>query len=139
MLQTSMSPTALYMHYDAFDNFVHVIDGWKEFLLFDPFQAAAVLYGSNQEHGNGSPINIDDPNVLSEYPLFRYAVPRCCRINAGEAVYVPLYWWHRVRSGSCRTLSLAHFSRGDPSKKDVIGKILCSASPRPARFECGGR
>lgn len=47
---------ALYMHYDAADNFIHLAAGSKEFWLYDPFTAAAVLYGSNPEYGAPPPV-----------------------------------------------------------------------------------
>lgn len=81
---------SLYLHYDAADNLVQVLDGMKNFWLYDPFQAAQLLYGSNREHGNASPINVESPTVFEDYPYFRFAVPRRCRVRAGQWLYVPL-------------------------------------------------
>lgn len=128
----------MYLHYDAAENLVQVLDGWKEFWLYDPFQATSLLYGSNKLHDNSSPINVEDVNTTA-YPLFRFALARKCTISAGEWLYVPLFWWHFVRSGSHsgeRTVSLAHFSRGDPEKKVFFQKTMCGYSLRPAAFEC---
>lgn len=61
----------------------------KNFWLYDPFQAAQLLYGSNREHGNASPINVESPTVFEDYPYFRFAVPRRCRVRAGQWLYVP--------------------------------------------------
>eukprot|EP00929_Paragymnodinium_shiwhaense_P105929 TRINITY_DN70979_c0_g1_i1.p2 TRINITY_DN70979_c0_g1~~TRINITY_DN70979_c0_g1_i1.p2 ORF type:complete len:138 (-),score=20.75 TRINITY_DN70979_c0_g1_i1:579-992(-) len=130
---------ALYLHYDAVDNVVQMMDGWKEFSLYDPFQAASVLYGSNKEHGNGSPVDPEDSNVSSEFPFFKYAYARKCNISRGQWLYVPLYWWHYVRSGSDRTVSLAHMYRSKRDKKKFFEKIMCGYSIRPAAMECGSR
>lgn len=128
---------ALYIHYDAAENLVQVLDGWKEFLLYDPFQASQLLYGSNKLHGNGSPVNPDSPNVSDEYPLFRFADPRRCVVGSGEWLYVPIYWWHRVRTADARTVALTHWSYADHDKKEFLGKIMCGYSMKPAAFECG--
>lgn len=133
-----VEPVDMYLHYDAFENFVQVLDGRKEFWLYDPFQAAQVLYGSNALHGNGSPVDVGSPNATDEYPLFRFALPRRCTVIRGEWLYVPLFWWHRVLSGPSRTLSATHFSRGDPDKKNFFQKTMCGYQLRPAAFECDG-
>lgn len=127
---------SLYIHYDAAENMVQMLDGWKEFWLYDPFQAAQLLYGNNKKYGNGSPVNPDSPNVSRDYPLFRFAEPRRCVISAGEWLYVPIYWWHRVRTAEARTVALTHWSGGDSEKKNVMGKFMCGYSLRPAAFEC---
>ncbi|CAE7495862.1 Tyw5 [Symbiodinium necroappetens] len=128
---------SLYLHYDAADNLVQVLDGMKDFWLYDPFQAAQLLYGSNREHGNASPINVESPTVFEDYPYFRFAVPRRCRVRAGQWLYVPLYWWHAVRSGPGRTVSLAHFAHSTKKKKGIFEKFLCGYSVKSARFDCG--
>ncbi|CAE7225983.1 Tyw5 [Symbiodinium sp. CCMP2592] len=112
---------SLYLHYDAADNFVQarigrrtrtipvrslwscreVLDGMKDFWLYDPFQ---------------------------DYPYFRFAVPRRCRVRAGRWLYVPLYWWHAVRSGPGRTVSLAHFAHSTKKKKGIFEKFLCASA-----------
>jgi len=130
---------SLYLHYDAADNLVQVLDGMKDFWLYDPFQAAQLLYGSNSEHGNASPINVESPTVFEDYPFFRFAVPRRCRVRAGQWLYVPLYWWHAVRSGPGRTVSLAHFAHSTKKKKGIFEKFLCGYSVKSARFDCGTR
>eukprot|EP00930_Biecheleria_cincta_P097230 TRINITY_DN88954_c0_g1_i1.p1 TRINITY_DN88954_c0_g1~~TRINITY_DN88954_c0_g1_i1.p1 ORF type:complete len:333 (+),score=55.58 TRINITY_DN88954_c0_g1_i1:144-1142(+) len=128
---------ALYIHYDAAENLVQVLDGWKEFWLYDPFQSAQVLYGSNKEYGNASPVDVDSPNATVDFPLFKHALPRKCTLRAGEWLYVPLFWWHRVRSSHTRSVSLTHFNRGDRDKKGFFQKIMCGYSLKPAAFECG--
>ncbi|CAE7243626.1 tyw5 [Symbiodinium natans] len=128
---------SLYLHYDAADNLVQVLDGTKDFWLYDPFQAAQLLYGSNSEHGNASPINVESPSVYEDYPYFRFAVPRRCRVRTGQWLYVPLYWWHAVRSGPGRTVSLAHFAHSTKKKKGIFEKFLCGYSVKGARFDCG--
>lgn len=76
--------------------------------------------------GNASPVDVDDPGATArDFPLFKHALARRCTLHAGEALYLPMYWFHRVRSSPGRTASLAYFSRGAPEKKRFFQKILC--------------
>lgn len=44
-----------------------------------------------------SPVNISAPD-LSRHPRFAEARRVSCRVEAGDAIYVPTEWWHEVES-----------------------------------------
>jgi hypothetical protein len=46
---------------------------------------------------NFSPVDPYQPD-LANFPLFRKARPVTCELNAGDALYMPPFTWHRVSS-----------------------------------------
>ena len=42
-------------------------------------------------------MNILNPDY-EKFPLFSEAVPLRCRIERGEFLFIPSYWWHEVQS-----------------------------------------
>ncbi|OQR96007.1 hypothetical protein THRCLA_07404 [Thraustotheca clavata] len=104
------------LHFDAFENIMVMVDGAKEFVLYDPSDNSRFYEGHIREakydlHRDhfyrenlmestsmvNSPIDINSPD-LARYPLFKQAKSMNCLINEGDALYLPAYWWHEVRS-----------------------------------------
>ena len=42
-------------------------------------------------------MNILNPD-FEKFPLFGEATPLRCRIERGEFLFIPSYWWHEVQS-----------------------------------------
>ena len=49
------------------------------------------------EVGVYSEVNLENPD-WERYPLFRYVSPAEVVVNPGEVLFVPVGWWHYVRS-----------------------------------------
>ena len=56
-----------------------------------------------------SPVNVSDPHVAEEFPAFESVVqagfPIECRVEEGDAIYVPSNWWHEVSTPNERVSS----------------------------------
>ena len=46
--------------------------------------------------------------LLNEFPLLRYTHPKCIRVKAGELLYLPALWYHRVTQ-SCETVGVNYW------------------------------
>ena len=44
-----------------------------------------------------APVDILNPDY-EKFPLFGEAVPFRCRIERGEFLFIPSWWWHEVQS-----------------------------------------
>lgn len=66
-----------------------------------PWIAADVTQLWNDGGGAGN-------QYLREFPLLRYAHPRTIRVRAGELLYLPALWFHRVTQ-SCETIGINYW------------------------------
>ncbi|XP_067936341.1 jmjC domain-containing protein E-like [Watersipora subatra] len=106
------------LHFDPFDNFLCMIDGRKELLLFEPHDNQQLYEAHIPEAEfsvslNGyhfrrnkllestsmvmSPIDIHKPD-FQRFPKFKQAKPLNCTIEEGEVLFMPAFWWHEVQS-----------------------------------------
>jgi len=115
------------MHKDHYENLFYVLSGEKIFTLCPPADAP-FLYERQHKSGrfdssNGSwKVRLDKPNeevqwiaadvtkkddreYLQKFPLLRYTHPIEVRVQAGELLYLPSLWFHRVTQ-SCETLGV---------------------------------
>eukprot|EP01035_Chromulina_nebulosa_P018377 gene18377-24075_t len=112
-------PTTSPLHYDDYENFLYQIKGEKELILFPPDDLPNLYYISRPKgtlqytYPNnftrdvstisknnvifGSSINIDDPDI-KKYPLYKEANPYRVVLQAGDVLYLPVYWHHEVQS-----------------------------------------
>ncbi|XP_045119635.1 bifunctional peptidase and (3S)-lysyl hydroxylase Jmjd7-like isoform X1 [Portunus trituberculatus] len=103
------------MHKDHYENIYCVIRGYKDFILLPPTDSPWVPYRAYKpatykettpgnftiepSPGEEVPwICIDplNPDFVS-FPQYRHASPVCCRVKAGEALFLPSLWYHHVR------------------------------------------
>lgn len=89
-------------HYDGSDNVACVIAGRRRFILFPPEQTGNLYPGPLNFTPAGAPtslVNIDDPD-FDRYPLFKHAMTEAysVELGAGDAIYIPMLWWHHVES-----------------------------------------
>ena len=108
------------LHFDEYENALAVVKGVKEVILFDPRNNENLYEGHLPEarfkatksgdtfklERTGllestsmvmSPVNILRPS-LTKFPKFKEAKPMVCRVEAGEFLFLPSFWWHEVQS-----------------------------------------
>jgi len=56
---------------------------------------------------NYSPVNFEDPQP--EFPNFKKAITHFVKLQAGDCLFLPAYWWHRVRSSPEETIAVSHW------------------------------
>lgn len=81
------------LHHDATHLFHLQVLGRKRWRFISPLQSP-LLYNRN---GVFSPIDLDKPD-LHRFPLFAQAQVLDVVVHPGEAVFLPLGWWHHVTS-----------------------------------------
>jgi hypothetical protein len=89
------------LHFDVEDNWFFQVRGTKEFLLFDPDQGEYMSRSTRYDFGAVlSDINLMNiPNEPSErLGNFGKAKGYYIRVEAGDAVFIPKYFWHTVVS-----------------------------------------
>jgi hypothetical protein len=88
-------------HHDPEHNLACVVAGRRRFLLFPPEQVAN-LYVGPIDKPFPPPLSLVDPAApdLDRFPKFRLALQaaRVAHLAAGDAIFMPKYWWHHVTS-----------------------------------------
>ncbi|MBY0403267.1 MAG: cupin-like domain-containing protein, partial [Cyanobacteria bacterium] len=85
--------TMTQMHQDITNSFYVQVYGSKKFYLISPFQTPYMYHHQNFF----SPLDIENLDLLS-YPLAKKLKVIECTVNPGEILFIPLGWWHQVRS-----------------------------------------
>jgi hypothetical protein len=92
------APSLTVTHYDSEDNFLAQISGRKQVTLFPSSQLRQLypypVWGGAMNH---SQVDIDRPD-LARFPRFAVATPYRCMLGPGEMLYIPIHWWHQVRT-----------------------------------------
>lgn len=97
------------LHYDTCSIFLAQVMGRKRVTMFNPDQRA-LLYPSV---GVFSEINCE---VWSpeKHPLYRYAERQVLILEPGEALFIPVGWWHHVRAlDTSISVSMTNFRSSD--------------------------
>ena len=116
------------VHKDPYDNVYCVIRGIKTFTLLPPTDVKflgerAFPSGSYHLHPNGTfDIVRDDPNMvvpwcevdpaqpdLNKFPRFKHASPVHIEVKAGETLFLPALWYHRVGSKDGLTIAVNYW------------------------------
>jgi hypothetical protein len=88
-------------HQDPEHNLACVVAGSRRFLLFPPEQVAN-LYVGPIDKPFPPPLSLVDPAApdFERFPKFRLALQaaRVAHLEAGDAIFMPKYWWHHVTS-----------------------------------------
>lgn len=89
-------------HYDLYSNVACVAAGKRRFTLFPPEQLANLYPGPLDKTIAGPPVSmvsLENPD-FERYPRFAEALKhaRTAELEAGDALYIPYFWWHHVRS-----------------------------------------
>ena len=92
------------LHTDPYHNILCQVVGKKYVRLYSPNESGK-LYPKGTEGGgvdmsNTSEVDVEaEDKVLDEkFPLFREAIFLETILNEGECLYIPVGWWHYVRS-----------------------------------------
>ncbi|MGH8178699.1 MAG: cupin-like domain-containing protein [Steroidobacter sp.] len=92
-------PVRTQTHNDRDHNLACVIAGRRRFVLFAPVQVSNLYVGPLD---NPPPLSLVDPEApdLDRFPRFRRALAaaRVAHLDAGDALFIPKYWWHHVAS-----------------------------------------
>lgn len=92
------------LHHDTVHLLHLQIVGRKRWRFVSPMQTPYV-YNFNQVF---SQVNLEAPD-LERHPLFAHATVIDSVVEPGEAIFLPLAWWHHVRSlDTCISLSLSN-------------------------------
>ena len=89
-------------HFDLSENIACVVAGRRLFTLFPPEQTPNLYPGPFELTLAGPPVSmvrLDDPD-FEAYPRFHEALEhaRVAEVEPGDAIYVPYFWWHHVRT-----------------------------------------
>jgi hypothetical protein len=93
------------LHYDLQNALLAQVYGRKLVILISPVETPRV-YNSR---GGYSEVDAERPDY-DRFPLFRHVVARKVDLAAGDALFLPFGWWHKVRSMSVSiSLSCSNF------------------------------
>ncbi|HEY6452340.1 MAG TPA: cupin-like domain-containing protein [Steroidobacteraceae bacterium] len=89
-------------HYDISDNIACVVGGRRRFTFFPPEQIGNLYVGPIHFTPAGQPVSmvsLDEPDLV-RYPRYRQALAaaQTAELGPGDAVYIPYFWWHHVKS-----------------------------------------
>jgi Cupin-like domain len=89
-------------HHDTFDNLACVVAGARRFTLFSPELIGNLYVGPIDNTIAGPPVSLaaSAPAHDDRFPLFRQIESQSltAELRAGDALYLPKLWWHRVES-----------------------------------------
>jgi hypothetical protein len=96
MMWIGPAGTVTSLHHDLTDNFIAQLAGRKRVKLV-PAADVGKLY--NHEHVFSEIPDLDDPALdRSGFPLLSEARVYDVTLGPGEIIFVPLAWWHQVKS-----------------------------------------
>ncbi len=89
-------------HFDLSANIACVVAGRRRFTLFPPQQTPNLYLGPFELSPAGVPVSMVDTAApdLERFPRFREAMAaaQTAELEPGDAIYIPYFWWHEVRS-----------------------------------------
>jgi ribosomal protein L16 Arg81 hydroxylase len=86
------------LHYDQSRNFIVVMNGQRRYILAHPKECAHLyLYPLHHPSGRHSAVDWIAPN-LTQFPNFHRARVNELVLQAGDALYLPTYWFHFIVS-----------------------------------------
>jgi hypothetical protein len=115
------------LHFDEYENLHAIVSGAKRFELYHPAYGKGVLQDGRKmrtlhylwrwddEAGRGymhainpltstpsqqpfSPVQPDRPDAIRRWPALANARKLECDVRAGDTIYIPSFWWHRVEA-----------------------------------------
>jgi ribosomal protein L16 Arg81 hydroxylase len=85
------SGTVTTLHHDVMNILFHQVDGWKHFILVSPLETHR-LYNNVGVYSSVDPLAPD----LNRHPRFANAQQLQVTLGPGDALFVPVGWWHHV-------------------------------------------
>jgi ribosomal protein L16 Arg81 hydroxylase len=105
------------LHYDVMNVLVVQMQGRKRFQLLSPEQTSFVY----NEIGVYSRVNAETPD-LSLYPRFAEARMNTLILEPGQALFIPVGWWHQVRALE-QSVTLSYINFAYPNSFGGFGEI----------------
>ena len=103
------------LHFDIAHNLFVQVKGRKRVLLLDPLQSKHVHAGRwYTARGHHSDVDVLRPDP-ARFPRFRAARVREVVLDAGDALFIPGFWWHEVISLE-ESISLSFFWSNLPAR-----------------------
>mmetsp|Transcript_34945 Transcript_34945/g.52776 ORF Transcript_34945/g.52776 Transcript_34945/m.52776 type:complete len:298 (-) Transcript_34945:967-1860(-) len=85
-------------HFDASRNAIVLLGGERRYILSHPNQCQKLaLFPKAHPSGRHSAVDWSDPD-LNSYPDFAYATANEVVLQAGDALYLPTFWFHFIVS-----------------------------------------
>ncbi|MCX4028547.1 cupin-like domain-containing protein [Endozoicomonas sp. SM1973] len=85
------------LHYDDEENIYILINGQKEFLLFDIADFNSLYPYDDTKAPDFSAVNLDNIDY-DQFPALKTITCYRVKLNAGDMLFVPGYWWHAVKA-----------------------------------------
>lgn len=106
-------------HTDSMENMMCVYAGYKIFYMVSQVDRKYIYAGYNGLPDNYSPLEFFDPDY-EKYPDFKYARVHSAKIEPGDCLFVPAYYWHQVESSPEVSIGVATFFRTHNSIIDIM-------------------
>ena len=134
-------------HYDLSDNIACVVGGRRRFTLFPPEQIQNLYVGPMHFTLAGQPVSmvsLDEPDLV-RYPRFERALAtaQVAELAPGDAIYIPYFWWHHVKSLERFNVLVNYWwnewESASGSPYDVLLHALLMLRPLPANQRAAWR
>lgn len=110
-------------HYDGADNIACVVAGRRRFVLFPPDQTGNLYPGPLNFTPAGAPTSMVDLNEpdLERYPYFKIALANAysVELEPGDAIFIPMLWWHHVESLEKVNALMNYWWNGSAAKSSI--------------------
>ena len=129
-------------HFDNNFNIACVVSGRRRFTIFPPEQVENLYIGPLLKTPGGAPISVVDVREpdFERFPRYREALAsaREAVLEPGDAIYIPILWWHGVESLDALNILVNYWWNPAPSRhKPILALIhsmaLLSAMPPEQR------
>ncbi|XP_061330089.1 bifunctional peptidase and arginyl-hydroxylase JMJD5 isoform X3 [Pezoporus flaviventris] len=85
------------LHQDPQQNFLAQVFGRKYIRLYSPQDSENLYPHESQILHNTSQVDVEDPDLV-KFPNFRKAAFQSCVLMPGQVLFIPVKYWHYVRS-----------------------------------------
>jgi hypothetical protein len=110
------------VHFDAHDNLLVCISGWKRLFVYPPSDARYLYPCNDFTRSAVVPFaNFEDlsEDLQAKYALMPRATPSEVLLKAGDLFYLPSCWWHCVEGSEDRNMILNWWFDLHPEKRAV--------------------
>ncbi|XP_010220367.1 PREDICTED: lysine-specific demethylase 8, partial [Tinamus guttatus] len=85
------------LHQDPQQNFLAQVFGRKYIRLYSPQDSENLYPHESQLLHNTSQVDVENPDLI-KFPNFRNASSQSCILMPGQVLFIPVKYWHYVRS-----------------------------------------
>lgn len=95
VLRVASSSIQIWTHYDIYDNVLCQVKGVKRVILFPPNDIEHLHIKDDKSMIN----NFDNwQECLEQYPSLKRTSPLRCLLKPGDALFIPAFWWHNIKT-----------------------------------------